>query len=98
MTPTKEEILELARKLYLEDNPNAPTPEEEEPSTDLDVYGGSNPVGDFVVIEINKTDQKLKYHNYTKDKHTGWFDYAKVTDPAENMGFDIIYKVAILYE
>lgn len=71
------------------------TPEEEEPSTDLDVYGGSNPVGDFVVIEINKTDQKLKYHNYTKDEHTGWFDYAKVTDPAENMGFDIIYKVDV---
>jgi len=59
-------------------------------------FAGSEPVGDFVVIQLNKTDKKVRRINYTNPSDTGWYPYFSVAPTHENaQGFSILKRVDI---
>ncbi len=58
------------------------------PSNTITNYAGSDPVGDFIVIQIDKTNSKVRHINYTADpdEDSGWLDYTKIA-AADAEGF-----------
>lgn len=59
-------------------------------------FAGSEPVGDFVVIQLNKTDRTVRRVNYTNPSDSGWLTYHSVDATHENaQGFSILKRVDI---
>ncbi|MGQ9780389.1 MAG: hypothetical protein ACUVRM_11065 [Bacillota bacterium] len=54
------------------------------------VYGGSMPIGDYVAVTVDKTNQTVTYHNYTTGESAGPYSYSRLT--TDNWGFQNIYK------
>ncbi len=54
-------------------------------------YGGSKPVGDLIVVTINKTQHKVTQINFTEGVTNGPFDYHPMV--SENGGFSILNVV-----
>lgn len=65
-------------------------------SATIITYAGSEPVGDFVVVQIDKTNSKVRRINYTTDpdEDTGWLPYTAVS-AADAEGFSILYRVNV---
>jgi hypothetical protein len=59
-------------------------------------YAGSEPVGDFIVIQLDKTNSKVRRINYTTvpNEDTGWLDYTAVA-AADAEGFSILNRVEL---
>ncbi|MBN2041348.1 MAG: hypothetical protein JW864_15010 [Spirochaetes bacterium] len=61
-------------------------------------YAGSMPVGDFIVIQINRESSLVRRINYTPDpdEDSGWLAYFSVPADDENAeGFSIIKRVEL---
>lgn len=70
------------------------TTETETPPTIVN-FAGSDPKGDLVGVEMDKTNKKITLYNYTTGEKKGPFSYSKVTDTTITGGFNIIYKTII---
>lgn len=53
-------------------------------------YAGAMPIGDYVAVTVNETNQTLTYHNYTTGESFGPISYSKLT--TGNGGFQNIYQ------
>jgi hypothetical protein len=59
-------------------------------------YGGSMPVGDFIVVQIDRSSSLVRHINYTTDEDSGWLSYTAVSPSDDKArGFSILNRVEI---
>ena len=59
-------------------------------------YGGSSPVGDFIVIEMDTSNKQLRHINCTTGQTNGWFNYTNLSkSDTDSGGFSILKKIDI---
>lgn len=55
-------------------------------------YGGADAKGDYIAITIDASASTLTIQNYTLGGTKGPYRFSKVTDPAQNGGFQNLYR------
>jgi hypothetical protein len=65
-------------------------------ASDIKVYNGAMPKGDYVSVTVDMTASTISCHNYTLNENHGPYPFVKVTDPSANFGFNIIYQTAVM--
>lgn len=55
-------------------------------------YGGADAKGDYIAITIDASASTLTIRNYTLGWTRGPYSFSKVTDPAQNGGFQNLYR------
>ena len=66
---------------------SCPTPAEPQ----ITHYAGSDPKGDYIEIQINHDEAKVRRINHTTLEDSGWLSYTPET--AMSSGFSILYRV-----
>jgi hypothetical protein len=61
-------------------------------------YRGANPVGDYIGVTVDMSARLVSFHNYTLNANYGPYGFSKITDPARNLGFNIIYETGEIVE
>jgi hypothetical protein len=76
----------LASMALLSSCPTSPTPEPQ-----ITHYAGSDPKGDYIEIQINHDEAKVRRINHTTSEDSGWLSYTPETAMAS--GFTILNRV-----
>jgi hypothetical protein len=66
------------------------------PGVSVLIYAGSDPLGDYIKLEIDREKKQVRRINYTTSEDSGWLDYAAL--PATNrdaQGFSILNRVEL---
>ncbi|MBN2402653.1 MAG: hypothetical protein JXN64_09650 [Spirochaetes bacterium] len=59
-------------------------------------YAGSMPVGDFIVIHLDRAGSLVRHINYTTGEDSGWLPYTSVAASHEDaQGFSILKRVEL---
>ena len=58
-------------------------------------YGGADAKGDYIAITIDASASTLTIRNYTLGWTRGPYRFSKVTDPAQNGGFQNLYRTVL---
>ena len=90
-------IISCMTMLFISCVAEATPDDNDDDSTRINVYGGSDPKGDYVAVSIDKTNKTVTHYNYSKSptEVNGPFSYTKETDFCNDTGFSIIYKAVI---
>ena len=56
-------------------------------------YAGSQPVGDFVEVQIDRDNSQVRRINYTNPEDSGWLSYTAVASTdTQAQGFSILNR------